>query len=167
MSKQISLIPNLTPLYSVSLAFLTHQLYVCMYVCMHVLLCVYVCMCVCMCVCVCVCMYVIYVMCMCVCMCVCMYVIYVMCMCVCMCTGDLERSMRQLYEVSDSTECRVWHRYLTNSYELLSNSAQSLQDAGLYSGQVGVASESVVMGVTSEGVCDGCCQLGCFHGCGQ
>lgn len=58
--------------------------------------------------------------------------------------------MRRMYEVSESAECRVWHRYLTNSYELLNNSAQSLQDAGLYSGQVGTASKSAVMDVVSE-----------------
>ena len=28
------------------------------------------------------------------------------------------------------------HRYMTNTYELLSNSSQTLQDAGLYNGQV-------------------------------
>ena len=33
-------------------------------------------------------------------------------------------------------ECRIWHRYMTHSYELLSSSNQTLQDAGLYSGQV-------------------------------
>jgi len=44
--------------------------------------------------------------------------------------------LRKIYEVKDDTKCRVWHRYLTNSYELLSDPSQTLQDAGLYSGQV-------------------------------
>ena len=33
-------------------------------------------------------------------------------------------------------ECRVWHRYMTSTYELLSDLNETLQDAGLYNGQV-------------------------------
>ena len=51
-------------------------------------------------------------------------------------TAVLEQSLRELYEVDSSTECRVWHRYMTHTYELLSKTDQSLQDGGLYNGQV-------------------------------
>ena len=51
-------------------------------------------------------------------------------------TAYLESAMREVFEIPSSTDCRVWHRYMTHTYELLSRSDQSLQDAGLYSGQV-------------------------------
>lgn len=61
----------------------------------------------------------------------------------------LEQSLRDLYEVDSSTECRVWHRYMTHTYELLSKPDQTLQDAGLYNGQVGsdwrVIEEAIVV----------------------
>ena len=44
--------------------------------------------------------------------------------------------LRQVFSVSEDVECRVWHRYKTYAYELLSNYSQKLQDAGLYNGQV-------------------------------
>ena len=44
--------------------------------------------------------------------------------------------LRQVFSVSEDVECRVWHRYVTNTYELLSNSSKTLQEAGLYNGQV-------------------------------
>lgn len=50
--------------------------------------------------------------------------------------GDLERVLKEVFEVDMNTECRVWHRFMTHTYELLSNKTQSLQDAGLYNGQV-------------------------------
>ena len=51
-------------------------------------------------------------------------------------TADLESAMREVFEIPLSTDCRVWHCYLTHTYELLSRSDQFLQDAGLYNGQV-------------------------------
>ncbi len=52
--------------------------------------------------------------------------------------GDVEKQLRQTFQVPEETECRVWHRYMTSTYELLSNRDSSLQDVGLYSGQVSV-----------------------------
>ena len=52
--------------------------------------------------------------------------------------GDLEAIMKEEFNVERYTECRVWHRFMTNTYELLSNCSQTLQDAGLYNGQVRV-----------------------------
>ncbi len=51
-------------------------------------------------------------------------------------TAELEQQVKETFSVNKDTECRVWHRYMTNTYELLSNSSQTLQDAGLYNGQV-------------------------------
>lgn len=50
--------------------------------------------------------------------------------------GDLEAAIREEFQVDQAAECRVWHRFMTLVYELLSNSSQTLQDAGLYNGQV-------------------------------
>ena len=50
--------------------------------------------------------------------------------------GYLEAVLRKEFEVEENVECRVWHRFMTRTYELLSNRSQTLQDAGLYNGQV-------------------------------
>ena len=52
--------------------------------------------------------------------------------------GDLEAIMKEEFNVERYAECHVWHRFMTNTYELLSNCSQTLQDAGLYNGQVSV-----------------------------
>ncbi len=51
-------------------------------------------------------------------------------------TADLESAIREEFGVPPAKECRVWHRYMTHTYELLSKADQGLQDAGLYNGQV-------------------------------
>ena len=61
--------------------------------------------------------------------------------------GDLEAALKEEFEVDSNCECRVWHRFMTHTYELLSNSSQTLQDAGLYNGQV---SYLVIASVYSE-----------------
>ena len=50
--------------------------------------------------------------------------------------GDLEAVLKKEFNVEKDTECRVWHRFTTHTYELLPNRSQTLQDAGLYNGQV-------------------------------
>ena len=79
--------------------------------------------------------------------------------------GDLEAALREEFQVRSDHECRVWHHFVTTTfellsnssetyyemlsnssqtyellsntnYELLSNSSQTLQDAGLHNGQV-------------------------------
>ena len=50
--------------------------------------------------------------------------------------GNLEAVIRKEFEVEENAECRVWHRFMTHTYELLPNCSQTLQDAGLYNGQV-------------------------------
>jgi ubiquitin carboxyl-terminal hydrolase 4/11/15 len=48
----------------------------------------------------------------------------------------LEAMIKKEFEVEEGAVCRVWHRFMTHTYELLSNRSQTLQDAGLYNGQV-------------------------------
>ena len=50
--------------------------------------------------------------------------------------GDLEAAIREEFQVDQAAECRVWHRFMTHTYELLSNRFQTLLDADLYNGQV-------------------------------
>jgi ubiquitin carboxyl-terminal hydrolase 4/11/15 len=50
--------------------------------------------------------------------------------------ANLEAVLRKEFEVEEDVECRVWHRFKPHTYELLSNRSQTLQDAGLYNGQV-------------------------------
>jgi hypothetical protein len=44
--------------------------------------------------------------------------------------------MRQIFEIDSSAETRLWNKYTSNSYEQLCKPDISVQDAGLYSGQV-------------------------------
>ena len=50
--------------------------------------------------------------------------------------AELELLLKQTFFISEDAECRVWHRYMTHTYEFLNNSSQTLQDAGLYNRQV-------------------------------
>ena len=52
-------------------------------------------------------------------------------------SGELQAKMCLLFDVPAETECRLWQRYMTNSYELLSELSYTI--SGLYGGgQVGV-----------------------------
>ncbi len=55
-----------------------------------------------------------------------------------MCAGNLEMVIREEFNVPLTVKCRVWHRYLKHTYELLSKADQSLHEAGLYNGQVSI-----------------------------
>ena len=44
--------------------------------------------------------------------------------------------MKERYSIPDTTECRLWQRYMTNSYELITNLHQTVSGAGIYGGQV-------------------------------
>ena len=48
--------------------------------------------------------------------------------------------MRHMFDIPKEAECRLWQRYMTNRFELLSTSRQTLEDVGIYGGQVGVLS---------------------------
>ncbi|KAJ8316636.1 hypothetical protein KUTeg_005809 [Tegillarca granosa] len=49
---------------------------------------------------------------------------------------DLEKEMRNVFEISDEKEVRIWNKYMSSTYEHLSKKESTLQDAGLYQGQV-------------------------------
>ena len=44
--------------------------------------------------------------------------------------------MRQEFNIAEEKEVRLWNRYMTNMYEQLNKKENTLQDAGLYSGQI-------------------------------
>ena len=60
--------------------------------------------------------------------------------------GNLINALRKEFKVPSSTECRAWHQTMTHTYELLTQSDQALQEAGLYTGQVG----SVLLSLDDE-----------------
>lgn len=44
--------------------------------------------------------------------------------------------MRKLFSIPAEKETRLWNRYMSNTYEQLSKLDSTVQDAGLYQGQV-------------------------------
>uniref|UniRef100_A0A4W3JN07 Ubiquitin carboxyl-terminal hydrolase n=1 Tax=Callorhinchus milii TaxID=7868 RepID=A0A4W3JN07_CALMI len=48
----------------------------------------------------------------------------------------IEKEMRKLFDISAEKETRLWNRYMTNTYEQLNKPDNTVQDAGLYQGQV-------------------------------
>ena len=50
--------------------------------------------------------------------------------------GSIEMKMRQIFQIDRSVETRLWNKYTSNTYEQLCKPDISVQDAGLYSGQV-------------------------------
>ncbi|KAK3578660.1 hypothetical protein CHS0354_002964 [Potamilus streckersoni] len=49
---------------------------------------------------------------------------------------DVEKEMRRTFNIAEKKEVRLWNRYTTNTYEQLTKPENTLQDAGLYHGQV-------------------------------
>ncbi|KAK3578656.1 hypothetical protein CHS0354_002959 [Potamilus streckersoni] len=49
---------------------------------------------------------------------------------------DLEKEMRRTFNIAENKEVRLWNRYTTNTYEQLTSPEKTLQDAGLYQGQI-------------------------------
>uniref|UniRef100_A0A8C3KYD7 Ubiquitin carboxyl-terminal hydrolase n=1 Tax=Calidris pygmaea TaxID=425635 RepID=A0A8C3KYD7_9CHAR len=50
--------------------------------------------------------------------------------------ATIEKEMRKLFNIPAEKETRLWNRYTTNTYEQLSKLDSTVQDAGLYQGQV-------------------------------
>ncbi|KAG8436185.1 hypothetical protein GDO86_007332 [Hymenochirus boettgeri] len=48
----------------------------------------------------------------------------------------IEKEMRNIFNISPEKETRLWNRYMTNTYEQLTKPDNTVQDAGLYQGQV-------------------------------
>ena len=44
--------------------------------------------------------------------------------------------MKQLFNIPERKQVRLWNKYMSNTYEHLSKLDNTVQDAGLYQGQV-------------------------------
>uniref|UniRef100_A0A673HUJ8 Ubiquitin carboxyl-terminal hydrolase 15 n=1 Tax=Sinocyclocheilus rhinocerous TaxID=307959 RepID=A0A673HUJ8_9TELE len=51
-------------------------------------------------------------------------------------TDSIEQEMRKLFSIPDEKETRLWNRYMSNTFEPLNKPDSTIQDAGLYQGQV-------------------------------
>ncbi|XP_043093155.1 ubiquitin carboxyl-terminal hydrolase 15-like isoform X5 [Puntigrus tetrazona] len=49
---------------------------------------------------------------------------------------SIEREMRKLFSIPDEKETRLWNKYMSNTFEPLNKPDSTIQDAGLYQGQV-------------------------------
>ncbi|XP_065058789.1 ubiquitin carboxyl-terminal hydrolase 15-like [Rhopilema esculentum] len=49
---------------------------------------------------------------------------------------DVMQEMRIAFSVPEDKDIRIWNRYMSSTYELLKNTSSTIQDAGLYDGQV-------------------------------
>ena len=50
--------------------------------------------------------------------------------------GHVMNVVKQLYSIPEEKECRLWHKYMLSTYDLLSKLDETIQDAGLYTNQV-------------------------------
>lgn len=69
----------------------------------------------------------------------------------------IEKEMRKLFSIPDEKETRLWNRYMSNTFEPLNKPDSTIQDAGLYQGQVGtflVLPETVWMESAPKNVFD-------------
>lgn len=48
----------------------------------------------------------------------------------------IEKEMRSLFEIPSEKETRLWNKYMSNTYEQLNKPDSTVQDAGLFQGQV-------------------------------
>ena len=44
--------------------------------------------------------------------------------------------IKRLYNIPEERECRLWHKYMLSTYDLLNKLEETIQDAGLYTNQV-------------------------------
>ena len=57
--------------------------------------------------------------------------------CLSLSPATIEKEMRKLFNIPAERETRLWNKYMSNTYEQLSKLDNTVQDAGLYQGQVG------------------------------
>lgn len=50
--------------------------------------------------------------------------------------GHVMSEMKKVFNITEDTETRLWNKYMSNSCELLPNMEQTVQDVGVYQGQV-------------------------------
>ncbi|XP_033968376.1 ubiquitin carboxyl-terminal hydrolase 15-like isoform X3 [Pseudochaenichthys georgianus] len=63
----------------------------------------------------------------------------------------IEKEMRKLFSITDEKETRMWNRYMSNTFEPLNKPDSTIQDAGLYQGQVLVIEQKAVDGSWPRG----------------
>lgn len=69
---------------------------------------------------------------------------------------SLSLIMREIFGISDDVEVRLWNKYMTNTYELLNKREQTVQEAGLNSGQLVIIEERNKDGTWPRGgTCEG------------
>ncbi|KAF3826060.1 hypothetical protein GH733_006174 [Mirounga leonina] len=48
----------------------------------------------------------------------------------------IEKEIRKIFSIPDEKETRLWNKYMSNTFEPLNKPDSTIQDAGLYQGQV-------------------------------
>lgn len=56
----------------------------------------------------------------------------------------IEKEMRRLFDIPAERETRLWNKYMSNTYEQLNKPDSTVQDAGLFQGQVLHIGDSMV-----------------------
>lgn len=54
----------------------------------------------------------------------------------CFSADTIEKEMRTLFKIPAEKETRLWNKYMSNTYEQLNKLDSTVQDAGLFHGQV-------------------------------
>lgn len=54
----------------------------------------------------------------------------------CFSADTIEKEMRTLFKIPTEKETRLWNKYMSNTYEQLNKPDSTVQDAGLFHGQV-------------------------------
>lgn len=51
-------------------------------------------------------------------------------------TDTIEKEIRKIFNIPSEKETRLWNKYMSNTFEPLNKPDSTIQDAGLYQGQV-------------------------------
>ena len=55
---------------------------------------------------------------------------------ICFSADTIEKEMRTLFKIPAEKETRLWNKYMSNTYEQMNKPDSTVQDAGLFHGQV-------------------------------
>uniref|UniRef100_A0A4W3HJJ8 Ubiquitin carboxyl-terminal hydrolase 15 n=1 Tax=Callorhinchus milii TaxID=7868 RepID=A0A4W3HJJ8_CALMI len=67
---------------------------------------------------------------------------------------SIEKEMRKLFTIPSEKEIRLWNKYMSNTFEPLNKPDSTIQDAGLYQGQVLVIEQKNEDGTWPRGSCE-------------
>uniref|UniRef100_A0A667YG41 Ubiquitin carboxyl-terminal hydrolase n=1 Tax=Myripristis murdjan TaxID=586833 RepID=A0A667YG41_9TELE len=62
----------------------------------------------------------------------------------------IEKEMRSLFEIPSEKETRLWNKYMSNTYEQLNKPDSTVQDAGLFQGQVHIYNTALLLLIRSS-----------------